>query len=286
MRKKGFTLIELLVVIAIIALLLSIILPSLNTAKRKVQRIVCGAQLRQWAPAFSAYSMDNDGYFPYNLYTKPEWLSDSDPWWAAHHTSWVSTYVAQFWENYLMKADSGIAEGKSSALFCPTNKYHMGALANLNAWRQTPLSGYCYLPYRYPFVTPPTGYSRLGANYAHTNYQPAPENPRGNEWVAKPKMYGKYYRHPIVMDLMQAFGPESDGDIRWSCVNYPPLAQLRAQPFSNHTRGVMNEPDGGNFLFEGGQVVWYNFGEIDLGAHAGPGNRNEWNWYYSISEGN
>lgn len=61
MYRKGFTLIELLVVIAIIALLLAIIMPSLNLAKRKAQGIVCGANNRGLLAAWILYAEDNDG---------------------------------------------------------------------------------------------------------------------------------------------------------------------------------------------------------------------------------
>jgi prepilin-type N-terminal cleavage/methylation domain-containing protein len=59
--KRGFTLIELLVVIAIIALLLSILMPSLNKVKKQARLIVCRSNLHQWAIAVQAYTASNDG---------------------------------------------------------------------------------------------------------------------------------------------------------------------------------------------------------------------------------
>lgn len=58
--NKGFTLIELLVVIAIIALLLSIILPSIQMAKEKGKRIVCLSDLKQLTICSLMYSDEND----------------------------------------------------------------------------------------------------------------------------------------------------------------------------------------------------------------------------------
>jgi prepilin-type N-terminal cleavage/methylation domain-containing protein len=59
--KKAFTLVELLVVIAIIALLLSILMPTLSKARKLGRSSVCLFNTRQIAIAFQAYSIDNKG---------------------------------------------------------------------------------------------------------------------------------------------------------------------------------------------------------------------------------
>ena len=62
--KRGFTLVELLVVIGIIALLISILLPALNAAKRRAQGAVCASDERQIYMAMLMFSQDNKGHLP------------------------------------------------------------------------------------------------------------------------------------------------------------------------------------------------------------------------------
>lgn len=67
-NKKGFTLVELLVVIGIIALLISILLPSLNRARETANRVKCGSNLRQIGQAIQLYANENKGAYPRTVY--------------------------------------------------------------------------------------------------------------------------------------------------------------------------------------------------------------------------
>lgn len=64
-RWDGFTIIELLVVIAVLALLLSILLPSVSSARRRARTAACLVNLRQLAVATASYAGDAQDALPY-----------------------------------------------------------------------------------------------------------------------------------------------------------------------------------------------------------------------------
>ena len=74
--KPAFTLIELLVVVAIIALLVSILLPSLGKAREQAKKSFCSNNLAQFGRAIHVYAGEYKYFCPHNPY--PRWVRGSN----------------------------------------------------------------------------------------------------------------------------------------------------------------------------------------------------------------
>ena len=128
---RAFTLIELLVVIAIIALLVSILLPSLSRAKELAKRSVCSSGLRNIGTAMVMYAEDNEEKYP--PYTTTHWPNGDFSYDIGDPGNMYSPGFLVLEPNYV---------SASSVFFCPS-QYRT---AEIHWPSGTPryTAGYCY----------------------------------------------------------------------------------------------------------------------------------------------
>ncbi|MFQ5413839.1 MAG: type II secretion system protein [Phycisphaerae bacterium] len=62
--RSGFTLLEVIVVIGVVALLVSILIPSLSRARGQAKRLACQANLRQLGTAMTVYADSSMSWYP------------------------------------------------------------------------------------------------------------------------------------------------------------------------------------------------------------------------------
>jgi prepilin-type N-terminal cleavage/methylation domain-containing protein len=144
--RRGFTLIELLVVISIIALLVSILLPSLNQARETAKRVLCLSNLKQMGLGTFMYAEDNKGLLP----SKRE------------GEVWQGNYIAYFLLNnqsepvrlgYLHKF--GYCDNPK-LFYCPSSKVKMEAYCDPMPWGTLPqvsntMDGHDYVRISYTY---------------------------------------------------------------------------------------------------------------------------------------
>lgn len=146
---RGFTLIELLAVIAVIALLASLLLPALASAREAGRKAGCISNLRQIGIAVHAYSADFDGKIPYGPKAPP-------------FTSPSSFYPSTGTPTSLISIQGGtpaalgllLAQYLASqprVLFCPGSDQKVDAAAELDKVGKTQAQGSYY--YRHGSTT-------------------------------------------------------------------------------------------------------------------------------------
>ena len=156
--KMKFTLIELLVVIAIIALLCSILLPSLSKARDKAKQMSCMSNMRQVGSAVHAYADDNADYLPPVVTDTVNW---SDYW--ANTFIWLYIYKSPSQANWDVPYWSKSVFACSAALLTNPTPPHYA----LNGWFPNASSTNLFTGQRRSLATSPSRTLLIGEG---TNY--------------------------------------------------------------------------------------------------------------------
>ncbi len=261
-KKNAFTLIELLVVIAIIAMLLAVIMPSLQKAKDYARRTLCMSNARQTGVGLKVHSQSNhDELIP---------VRDQD--------GKIEETLPQPWEAVVAFSPTYTGSGGKAL------PMHLGVLYE-EKLIENPEVFYCPaqprnseypIPYYYDF------YTDNGAKEWGSFFPIPPDAGNGHMWVRTSYNYWTYGKKkmtqlnvsmPLVVDNLQ----------EWEVV---PHRRGRISPSLDATSGVPNPravPLGVSALFVDGHVSFAGGDDIfdkDLwplssGYYNGPGNRRD-----------
>jgi prepilin-type N-terminal cleavage/methylation domain-containing protein len=121
-RPRGFTLVELLVVIGIIAVLISILLPSLSKARESAKAVQCAANLRQLHSAIHIYAANFKGY----VLPSRSWsgVGTLDTRWCG--VDLLATVFALKGNTNSTAAKQALTDRVSKMLDCPSNDRNRG----------------------------------------------------------------------------------------------------------------------------------------------------------------
>lgn len=230
-RVRAFTLIELLVVISIIALLIAILLPSLQRAREAGMETVCLVNTRSLSQAAYNYAVDSDGKFPER--DKPNTNSVPSIWFngggsADHRGVWVG-YI----EGYSI-------DSPGETFYSPLNPYPVGLSLPGQRW--------------------PHGGSNYQSGYAfYGNFRPNASN-----WVPGQSFTSLEDSKPTSQLWVDLAEDKTTSNGWWRLINHP----ARGTPTEFNTQGPTGLHSG---LVDGSSQWFNHPEETEVAAYQGGG---------------
>ena len=158
---RGFTLVELLVVVSIIALLISILLPSLKKARAQAKQVKCAAHLNGISKGNTIYGTEFNGWFVgspattgQQLYAGGGAFADNafdTPGAVAQIWDWAGPIVAQTMESHWHRAERWRTTLVTGSFSCASNQFTVtpypdtgagGDTADYEGWGSMPMVSY------------------------------------------------------------------------------------------------------------------------------------------------
>jgi len=131
--RSAFTLVELLVVTTIIAILASLLMPSMKTAKIRAQSTSCVSNFKQLQLAWHLYTLDYNDQLPANKWMAPNWQDGCPSGNQTTSDSWVQGDATVDTETWNIQNGSLFPYARSTGIYhCPTDRstvdFHAGIL--------------------------------------------------------------------------------------------------------------------------------------------------------------